>query len=308
MEKRSSSAPRARLRHPRGRGARQRPRCRHRGGLPADQSHHRRRLIRPAAARNPFFQSASIPPGPWARSADLTLSVRPVGSIMIRGASAGKHEQTIAPRRFDSGDPGRAAGPGRGGPDGAGAGRVRRPGDPLAGVRGQPAFVTAAKGKSYARDLTRDDFAIYENGAVRQEIKYFNNLSQSQGPAPHHRAAHRHQRARWPTSFPRGGHRFRVPQAHRPAGQGHGDGDGVSLRRDSRAGLHRRHRPDAEVAEQAPARRQHLPLRRRVPGLARRSSRTRPGARSSSSCPTARTPPPRRAWTRPSRWPRRTTC
>lgn len=39
-------------------------------------------------------------------------------------------------------------------------------------------FVTAAKGKSYARDLTRDDFAIYENG-VRQEIKYFNNLSQS---------------------------------------------------------------------------------------------------------------------------------
>jgi VWFA-related protein len=39
-------------------------------------------------------------------------------------------------------------------------------------------FVTAASGKTYVRDLTRDDFAIYENG-VRQEIKYFNNLSQS---------------------------------------------------------------------------------------------------------------------------------
>ncbi len=39
-------------------------------------------------------------------------------------------------------------------------------------------FVTAQDGKHYVRDLTRDDFQIYEDGKP-QEIKYFNNLSES---------------------------------------------------------------------------------------------------------------------------------
>jgi len=39
-------------------------------------------------------------------------------------------------------------------------------------------FVTAASGKSYVRDLTKDDFTVLENG-VPQEIKFFNNLSET---------------------------------------------------------------------------------------------------------------------------------
>ncbi len=39
-------------------------------------------------------------------------------------------------------------------------------------------FVTASSGKDYVRDLKKEDFSIYEDG-VPQEIKYFNNLSQS---------------------------------------------------------------------------------------------------------------------------------
>jgi Ca-activated chloride channel family protein len=39
-------------------------------------------------------------------------------------------------------------------------------------------FVTATSGKEYIRDLQKEDFSIYENGDP-QEIKYFNNLSQS---------------------------------------------------------------------------------------------------------------------------------
>lgn len=39
-------------------------------------------------------------------------------------------------------------------------------------------FVTASSGKEYVRDLKKEDFSIYEDG-VLQEIKYFNNLSQS---------------------------------------------------------------------------------------------------------------------------------
>ena len=39
-------------------------------------------------------------------------------------------------------------------------------------------FVTASSGKEYVRDLKKEDFTIYEDG-VPQEIKYFNNLSQS---------------------------------------------------------------------------------------------------------------------------------
>lgn len=39
-------------------------------------------------------------------------------------------------------------------------------------------FVTATSGKDYVRDLKKEDFSVFEDG-VPQEIKYFNNLSQS---------------------------------------------------------------------------------------------------------------------------------
>lgn len=39
-------------------------------------------------------------------------------------------------------------------------------------------FVTATAGKEYIRDLVKEDFLIFEDG-VPQEIKFFNNLSQS---------------------------------------------------------------------------------------------------------------------------------
>ena len=39
-------------------------------------------------------------------------------------------------------------------------------------------FVTATSGKTYVRDLTREDFVVLEDG-VPQEIKFFNNLSET---------------------------------------------------------------------------------------------------------------------------------